>query len=188
MIWKEIGGYRFAYRINEDGAVQRGMEDGTWRDVKPYLAKGGGGSAGNCLFVKLAVFPSGHKRVQVARLMEGRFIRPRRPGEITSYRNRLPADCSRWNLYQTTRAQVNARVGGGMRKSVEKVAPDGSVLELYGSVEEAARKNFASRGCIYRRCMGKTKSLLGGATFRYENGRSAGAARRRAGGGSHGIL
>ena len=168
--WAPIEGYRFPYRINEDGEVQRGYQDGTWRTVKPWVARGGGGSAGMYLFVKLAVLPKGHRRVPVVRLMEGRFIRPRRPGEIISHRNGMAGDCSKWNLYHTNHQEINRKIGGGLRRSVEKVDRAGNVLELYRSVQEAADKNYVSKCCVTRRCMGKVKDpyFLGGYTFRYE--------------------
>lgn len=170
MVWKQIDGYRYAYRISEDGEVQRKMPDGKWIALTPWLSRGGGSGAGKYLFVKMAVNPAGHKRVPVVRLMEGRFIRPRRPGEVVSYRDGLAQNCARWNLYHTTHEELNKRLGGGLRRSVEKIDQAGNVLELYRSVDEAARANYLSRGCINRRCLGRVKEpfALTGYSFRYE--------------------
>lgn len=170
LMWKQIDGYRFPYRISDLGEVQRQMPDGGWKPVKPWLTKGGGGSAGMYLYVKLATIPKGHKRVPVVRLMEGRFIRPRKAGEIISHRNGMAGDCSRWNLYHTCHQEINQKIGGGLRRSVEKIDADGNVLELYRSVQEAADKNYVSKGCVTRRCMGKVKNPydLAGYTFQYE--------------------
>lgn len=169
-MWKQIDGYRFPYRISDLGEVQRQMPDGGWKPVKPWLTKGGGGSAGMYLYVKLATIPKGHKRVPVVRLMEGRFIRPRKAGEIISHRNGMAGDCSRWNLYHTCHQEINQKIGGGLRRSVEKIDADGNVLELYRSVQEAADKNYVSKGCVTRRYMGKVKNPydLAGYTFQYE--------------------
>lgn len=169
-MWKQIDGYRFLYRISDLGEVQRQMSEGGWKPVKPWLTKGGGGSAGMYLCVKLAINPEGHKRVPVVRLMEGRFIRPRKAGEIISHRNGMAGDCSRWNLYHTCHQEINRKIGGGLRRSVEKIDADGNVLELYRSVQEAADKNYVSKGCVTRRCMGKVKNPydLAWYTFQYE--------------------
>ena len=35
MVWKQIDGYRYAYRISEDGEVQRKMPDGKWIALTP---------------------------------------------------------------------------------------------------------------------------------------------------------
>ena len=59
LMWKQIDGYRFPYRISDLGEVQRQMPDGGWKPVKPWLTKGGGGSAGMYLYVKLATIPKG---------------------------------------------------------------------------------------------------------------------------------
>lgn len=169
MKWKPIEGYRYPYRISEDGDVQRLQENGKWMDLHPFLMKGGGGKAGRYLFVNMAVFPSGHKKIAVVRLMEGRFIRPRRPGEIISYRNGMAQDCSAWNLYHTTHGAINKKIRYG-RKPVEKIDKYGKPIEIYRSVQEAANKNFLSRSCVYKRCMGRIKDPfeLTGFSFRYE--------------------
>ena len=177
--WALIEGYRFPYRINDLGEVQRQMPDGSWRPVKAWVSRGGGGSAGRYLFVKLAVNPAGHRRIPVVRLMEGRWIRPKRPGELVSYRNGFVQDCSKYNLYYTSREAINMKVGGALRRSVEKIDPSGNVLELYRSVEEAAEKNFLSKGCVTRRCLGRVKNpfRLTGFSFRYERRRHDGHGR-----------
>lgn len=38
--WVEIPGCRFRYRINEEGQVQRQLENGIWRDIKTSLLRG----------------------------------------------------------------------------------------------------------------------------------------------------
>lgn len=170
MRWKSIEGYRYPYRINEDGDVQRLQENGEWLNLHPFLMKGGGGSAGCYMFVNMAVLPAGHKKVAVVRLMEGRFIRHRRPGEVISYRNGMTQDCSAWNLYHTTHGEMNKKLRN-CRKPVEKIGRDGTVIDIYRSVSEAARRNFISTSCVYKRCMGRIKDPFGltGYSFRYEH-------------------
>ena len=36
--WVAIEGYRWPYRINRKGCVQKQMEDGSWYTLKPYTA------------------------------------------------------------------------------------------------------------------------------------------------------
>lgn len=172
MTWRDIEGYRFPYQINQDGEVRRVLPDGNFQTLKPWMMKGGGGSSGVQLFVKLAVLPEGHKRVPVVRLMEGRFIRRRRPGEVVSYRNGIHSDCSAKNLYCVTHAQINKK-NRSRARSVEKIGPDGEVLDLYISVQEAAKKSFVSRKCVTDRCMKRIKDPFKafGFSFRYEERR-----------------
>ena len=57
------------------------------------------------------------------------------------------------------------------RRPVEKVDRDGNVVEAYESIQEAARKNFASAAYISQRCNSKVsiRSTFGrtGCTFRF---------------------
>lgn len=173
MTWRDIEGYRFHYQINQDGEVRRVLPDGTFQTLKPWMMRGGGGSSSVQLFVKIAVIPEGHKSIPVVRLMEGRFIRRRRPGEVISYRNGIHSDCSAKNLYHTTYSILNRKLRNHNDRSVEKIGPNGEILDLYVSVAEAAKKNFVSKSCVIDRCMNRRKNPFKsfGFSFRYEERR-----------------
>ena len=38
--WIAISGYRWPYRINRKGCVQKQLEDGSWYTLKPYIGGG----------------------------------------------------------------------------------------------------------------------------------------------------
>lgn len=167
MAWKRIDGYRHPYRISDEGEVQRQLPDGRWRTLHPQLLQGGGGKASNVLSVKLAV-PGGFRRVAVVRLMEGRFIRPRCPGEVISFRNRYPGDVRADNLFITTHAEINSQVRGN-RRPVKKVDQYGAVLAVYPSIREAAQANYYSVEAVKKHLRGAIKDRFGnGYTFAYD--------------------
>lgn len=167
-MWKEIDGYQYLYRINEDAEVQRQMEDGSWRRLRPWYGKGGSGDSGKYLYVKLVVKTGIYRKVPLVRLMEGRFIRARRNGEIISHRNGCGQDCSMWNLYHTTPEKL-AKGMSPNRKSIEKISPSGDIIEIYRSIEEAANRNYISRTAVSKWCRGMIKDPFSiGFSFRYE--------------------
>lgn len=165
--WKPIEGYRFEYRISEEGEVQRKLKSG-WKTLVPLLYKGGGGRASTVLSVKLAVWPDGFKRIAVVRLMEGRFIRARGPGEVVIHRNGFSGDCGANNLMIVKRSEI-PRSMKMARKPVKKVDKYGVVLGFYGSITEAAKKNFFSVSCVKRHLYGMVKDRFrNGYTFVYD--------------------
>lgn len=49
-MWVNIEGDRFKYRINDDGIVQKLLDDGTWYTLKPYTS----GRARACVKMRTA--------------------------------------------------------------------------------------------------------------------------------------
>ena len=167
--WKRIDGYRHPYRIREDGEVQRLLPDGSWRTLKPQFQRGGGGDAAAVLSLKLAVYPDGFRRIPVVRLMEGRFIRPREPGAVVTFRNHFPGDVRADNLMIVKAADIPGRLRA-TRRPVKKVDRYGSVLGVYGSIKDAARENFFSVSMVKRHLHGAVKDRYrNGYTFVYDN-------------------
>lgn len=56
------------------------------------------------------------------------------------------------------------------KRRVQKLNRDGNVVETYGSVREAAKKNYMDKSAVYNRCAGKVKDTYGldGFDYRYE--------------------
>lgn len=168
MIWKTINGYRYPYRINEEGVVQRQRFDGSWRTLTPY-------GQGGRYAVKMT---KGHKKYEVRFLVDlmleafGDGKRP--PGKVLTHRNGMRSDCAWCNLMWTTQREIGKRYGGGGRRSVEKIDRAGNVVDLFSSVSEAAKKEYVSRKSIYIRCINQCNGdpfELTGFNYRYENRR-----------------
>ena len=88
-MWKEITGYLYRYRINEDAVVQRYWPNkDEWRTKKPY--KGGAKVwSGKRLMVKLTVAPKKYKEVAVVDLMADAFMggRSAHPNQVITHRD-----------------------------------------------------------------------------------------------------
>lgn len=72
--WVAIEGYRWPYRINRKGCVQKKMEDGSWYTLKPYT------SGRSRVAVKLRSTDNRKIDVPVVWLMADAFMGGRRPG------------------------------------------------------------------------------------------------------------
>lgn len=166
MEWKNIEGYRYPYRINEVGEVQRVKEDGTFRTLKQYHDSSKNNYRRVC--VSLSCDLGKAKKIPVVSLMTDAFLGGKRKGYLVVHRNGMISDCARENLAFASRKFLGKRHGGNGRHSVEKIDCNGEVVDVYGSVSEAAKKNHATRKSICGRCTGNIKSELYGYTYRYE--------------------
>lgn len=90
-MWKLIEGYKWPYRINEDGVVQKNDGSG-WVTLKPYLS----GRRRPC--VKMRTVNDGQADVPVTNLMADMFMGGRKPGECVIHKNGAKMDCSLGNL------------------------------------------------------------------------------------------
>lgn len=168
-MWKALTGFRYPYRISEDAELERQWPDGGWRRLNPYFSVGSDGSRG--LYVNMAVFPSGHKRMAITRLMAlAGWIPPKKPGQIYWHKNRCAQDCSARNLELISASEKGKRQNGPGRRAVVKIDRDGNELEVYRSVTEAAKANHVDRGVVTARCLGEVQNPfdLLGVSFRYE--------------------
>lgn len=171
-MWREIPGYYYRYRINDEGEVQRYWEDKReWRTKKAHRS-GGKYYSGYRLMVKLTVKPKVYKEVPVVDLMVNAFMggRAAHPGKIVSHRNGMLNDCSLQNLIWITRKELGKRSGGSGRKSVVKIDKDGNEVAIYRSTLECCAKEYIHRKTLWRMIKNKTpatKSCTGYA-YRYE--------------------
>lgn len=164
--WKYISGYRYNYRINRDAVVERQTESGKWKALTPVSTNG-------AATVNLAAYPKGFKRVTVISLMEGRWMPKRKRGEVYRRIDGNSMNCACYNLQLTTRKKIACRLGGPGRRPVRKVAPDGTILEVYRSAGAAAKAHFIDRKCVVRRCRGQIQNPfdLLGFSFEYDDDR-----------------
>lgn len=157
-MWKDIKGYYYKYRINDDGEVQRywpGKNE--WRTKKPY--KGGAKRwSGKRLVVKLTVAPNKYAEVPVVDLMIDAFMggRSAHPNKVITHINGCSHDCSLYNLAWTTRKALGKRVGGAGRKTVFKVDKNGEVVQIFRSLSECAKHEYIHRITLYRMINKKT--------------------------------
>ncbi len=167
--WVEIPGYKFCYRINEEGQVQRQLESGNWRDIKTSLLRGSSRAT-----VNLTLANGKRRNVAVVLLMANAFMGGKTQGIWIVHRNGLRMDNRLENLEAVTPAEGGKRYGSSARrKPVVKIDRNGEVVETYRSAAEAAKKNHIGRSPVTARCRKempneKEYDILGGFTFRYE--------------------
>lgn len=165
--WVAIEGYRWPYRINRKGCVQKQMEDGSWYTLKPYT------SGRSRVAVKLRSIDNRKIDVPLVWLMADAFMGGRRPGYGIVHRNGAKFDCELENLKFVPLKECGRLSCRSRRRAVEKVDRSGRVVAIYASAREAARKNFISQNSIWARCNGKVKDpfRLDGHDYRYEQRR-----------------
>lgn len=162
-MWVDILGYKFPYRINEDGIVQK-FDGKNWITLKPILS-------GNRAEVSMRKNDGTRCKVPVVRLMANAFLGGQKPGFSIIHKNKSKLDNSIWNLKFVKKGDAARLSGSPKRRSVEKIDREGNVVDLYRSQAAAAKANYISKNSVSERCRNKVKDpylLTGGYTFRYE--------------------
>lgn len=162
MIWKEIPGTYFKYRINEEAEIQREVAPGEWRTLTPYRSQ-------HSLCIKLKVAPDKWKSFRVMQLMRDAFFGGQRPGYLLAHVTSMTNDCSVYNLRWVTRHEFQKSLKGPSRRAVEKISPQGEVLGAYRCVTEAAKVNFVCPQSVINRCRNRVQDEFKsfGFSFRY---------------------
>lgn len=162
-MWVDIKGYKWPYRINEEGEVQKQEPNGTWTDLHPYL-----GTAR--ARVKMRTVENKKVDIPVVWLMADAFFGGRRPGMCMIHKNGFKLDCSRNNLVWSTYSDSAKRSRNNRCKPVVKLDKKGHIVEVYKSGREAARANFISQNAICDRCNNLIKDpfKLDGYNYQYE--------------------
>ena len=121
-MWKEIKGYKWLYRINEDGLVQRFWKE-KWIDRKPHFGE-------KLKRPKICMRRADNSRVEVplVNLMADAFMGGRKPGMVIIHKDGMRLNCSVWNLRFVTQQESGRIYGASRNKPVLKIAPDGSVI------------------------------------------------------------
>lgn len=175
--WRDIPGYGGAYQISWYGQVR------TWRwrgahylkepkMLTPYKRKGKSGKyRSNRLYVKLTDASGRSKDVAVIRLIVDAWLGGYPPGKVAYHKNGNPRDFSVGNIGFIGMRELGKQTGAkSRRKTVVKVARDGTVVEVYSSARKAAKANHMSYQTVLDRCNGKVKKpfALDGYTYRFE--------------------
>lgn len=162
--WRLVKGYKYPYRINTDGIVQKQLPDGSWQTMSARVGKW------NRACVTLRKVDGKRVHIPVVWLMADAFMGGWKPGMCCIHKNGYKLDCSWGNLKFVTKQECSKISGCNRRKPVAKVDRDGNVIEVYSSCAEAARKNHLSATAIYHRCNNLLKNpfLLDGYNYKFE--------------------
>ena len=163
-MWVDIPGYRWPYRIDDEGTVEKQLPNATWVKLNPYL------TGRDRVCVKMRTAENKKVDVPVVWLMADAFMQGRIPGMCIVHKNGSKFDCSLRNLRYMTHAQCGKLSGSNRRKPVLKLDKSGEVVAIYKSVTEAANKNYLSKTAVWHRCTGKVKNPydLDGYNYKYE--------------------
>lgn len=162
MAWREIEGGKWPYRVSDKGEVQV-QKNGAWLPLKVWVHAGqpvvylrGADGTKNC--------------TAVTRLVARAFIGPIPDGYCVRHRDRIKLNNMVENLDIVPKGQANALCRGTRRRPVFKIDRSHKVVEVYGTLKEAAEKNYVSRSTVLRRCQKKVMNpfKLTGYSFRYE--------------------
>ena len=150
MAWKMIEGYKYPYRVSDEGEVERQWQNGKWKKIKPYPYN-------KRWLVELKLLDGGRKRVPVSELVADAFMGGTPPGMLRVHRNGMQQDNAVENIIFLTRSQSSKRQRPGNCLPVAKLDQMGRVVAIYKSGAEAARKNHISQQAISARCNGRIK-------------------------------
>ena len=162
-MWKPITGYRYQYRINDQGEVQKLWDSGKWRTLKQWTNRGR-------QMVDFRRLDGGVDRKAVSKLVATYFMGGVPEGMLCVHKNGMKTDNSKENIVFMTQSQLSKSTRAGNSKPVLKIAPDGEVVAIYRSGFEAARANYISQPYMSKLCLGLVKDpfRLDGYNYVYE--------------------
>lgn len=143
--WREIKGYKYPYRISDQGEVQQYIH-GRWNNLSVHAGKGRAE-------VRLRGLDGKQKRVGVFRLLDDLFRGgyARKHGLCTCPRNGVKTDCTLDNLCYKRQSDIGREsMRRTMRKPVVRYDRHGNT-KLYKSVMDAARDSGLSVTGLDRR-------------------------------------
>lgn len=163
-MWVAIKGYRWPYRINEEGCVEKWGETG-WVRLTPYVS----GRARAC--VKMRSEDNRKLDVPVVNLMADAFMGGKKPGECIIHRNGMRLECHLHNLQKVSYEECGKLSSRNRRRAVAKIDRKGHIVQIYPSAREAAQKNHISQTAVWHRCnnMLKHPFELDGHNYKYMN-------------------
>lgn len=144
-MWKEIQGYKYVYRINEEGKVQQ-FTRGRWIDIKRHITP-------RRAEVRLRGVDGKQKHVGIFRLLDLCFMDgyAHKNGLCIGPRNGMKSDCTLENMLYQKQADIGRKViSRTNRRPIVRYDRMGNTT-LYKSVEEAATKNGLTRASLDRR-------------------------------------
>lgn len=161
MVWKEIEGYKYYYRISDQAVIQRYDINKGWVTLKTCFKWGR-------LQVRLKKKDNKQTSQAVVNLMDKYFFNgyARKNGLNIFHKNGSKSDCAVENLEFLNQNEIGKRCGKiGSRKTII-VSKNGKDIEAYPSIKEAAKKNNISTSSLMRRLRGEVFDEKG-RQFRY---------------------
>lgn len=141
-----IHGYRFLYRVSDQGVVQKQLPSGEWRTIKAYPYSGQ-------WRVHLWLDEKAWKRVQVSKLVADAFMGGTPDGMLRVHKNGMLSDNSVENIKFMSREEAATTHRPWNSRPVVKLDSNGDVVEFYPSQSAAARANHISQAAISKRCL-----------------------------------
>ena len=134
--WREIKGYKYPYRISDQGEVQKLTNKKGWVTLLPRMDN-------TRAVVQLRTVDGRHVRVGVFRLLDECFCggHAKKHGLYISPKNGSALDCSVENILYHTKGEISAKT---MSRSMRKVVIEydkNNNTKIYKSITEAAAKN-----------------------------------------------
>lgn len=159
--WVTIRGFE-RYQVNSLGEIRRTA------DFKPVTQTDNGS-------VVMVRFPGGKRQVckTVAHLVAAAFIKNPHNKPFVWHKNGIYTDNRASNLEWVSKAEHHHRTGinNARRKPVIKITTSGEIVDAYGSITEAAKKNYLSAANVRKRCLRIVKARYDnhGCTFAFEH-------------------
>ena len=150
MEYREIHGYKYLYRVWDEGFVEMLGKRGEWKRLKQTKIYG---THGIVYAFRFAKTDGGRHMKRKKKTVWEAFRGPVPEGYQVNgrYSN---ADCSLENLFIAKRGLQDK---DRYRRPVAMYDRDGNIVEVYKSVKEAAEKNYMSPLAVRRRCNRKIK-------------------------------
>lgn len=160
MWYNELHGYKFMYRIGENGIVEKRNSKGEWKQLKPFMSCGSP-------TVKLRTISGGVVKRRVIELMQKSFF-GYKEGYCLDFKSNDHTDCSTKNLKWITEREMIAR--HHKCNAVCKIDEHGKIIARYPTLKDAAESNFVSIEAVADRCNGKVKYPFRnyGFSFKYD--------------------
>ena len=161
-LWKDIAGYDGVYQVSTEGRVRKIYSDGRVRFLKPRTF-----GKHPMLGVRLEDKEGKQRHPSLHRLVAETFYGPL-GDNVAVHKNGLYSDNSFRNLAIMSKNEfAKLRNKRAFRQPVKKIAPDGSVVDVFPSARDAARSDFVNVHAVTDRCNRMLQDEFGFTGFSY---------------------
>ena len=162
MAWKLIKGYKYPYRVSDQGEVQKHISGDKWVPITPWPH-----GYGSLYCVWLQGLDGVRVRVSVSQLVADAFLGGTPPGMRRAHRNGMRQDNAVENIVFVAPSELPTRYRPGNSRPVLKIDRAGNVVDFYPSASEAARKNHFCKAAMTKRCRGKVEDTYRADGYKY---------------------
>lgn len=161
-LWKDIAGYDGVYQVSTEGRVRKKYSDGRIRMIKPRTF-----GKHPMIGVRIEDKDGKLRNLSLLRLVAEAFIGPL-GDNVAVHKNGLYSDNSFRNLVIMSKTEfAQLRNKRAFRRPVAKIAPDGSVVDVFPSARDAARSDFVNIHAVTDRCNGMLQDEFNFTGFSY---------------------